>query len=49
VHSAGEVRDLAWTRPCNAVSRLTPGSRRSHVRVRRSFRPSQREIWQSRS
>src|SRR6266496_4707449 len=29
VHSAGQVRDLAWTRPCDAVSRLTRATRRS--------------------
>jgi hypothetical protein len=29
VHSAGQVRDLAWTRPCNAVSRLSRATRRS--------------------
>ena len=28
-HSAGQVRDLAWTRPSEAFSRLSPESRRS--------------------
>ena len=29
VHSAGQVRDLAWTRPCRAFSRLSRATRRS--------------------
>jgi len=29
VYSAGQVRDLAWTRPSHAVSRLSPATRRS--------------------
>jgi hypothetical protein len=30
VYSAGQVRDLAWTRPYEAFSRLPRASRRSH-------------------
>ena len=30
VYSIGEVRDLAWTRPCDVVSRLPRESRCSH-------------------
>jgi hypothetical protein len=30
VYSAGQVRDLAWTRPYEAFSRLSRASRRSH-------------------
>jgi len=38
VYSVGQVRDLAWTRPCNAIFRLSLASRRSHgSRAQRVF------------
>ena len=36
-HSVGQVRDLAWTRPCHAIFRLSLVSRRSQVRGPRQF------------
>jgi len=50
VYSAGQVRDLAWTRPFNAIFHLSLESRRSHVRVRSSSWPNTcLRIWQSRT
>jgi len=39
VYSVGQLRELAWTRPCDAMARLSRVSRRSHVRRPRRLWP----------